>query len=715
LIDRVSYFNEESGFAVLRVQVKNRREPVTVVGTMPAANAGEWLTAEGIWVRDKDHGLQLKATLLKSTPPSTREGIEKYLGSGMVKGIGPVYAKKLVHKFGETIFDIIENASARLQEVEGIGPGRRKKIKEAWAEQRHIRQIMVFLHSHGVSTAKAVRIFKTYGELAIEKVQQNPYVLAKDISGIGFKTADQIAQKLGIPPDSQLRARAGLSHILDEAASQGHCALPRAILIDQTLRLLDVKEEIPAAALLQMLQARELFLEHIRDEELVFLPKLKSAEESVAARVIELGSSDSGYPPIHLERALEWFEKKSGKSLSPSQVEALKKAFSTRALVITGGPGVGKTTLLEAILAIATAKKIKCLLCAPTGRAARRLSESTGLPAKTIHRLLEFQPGKGFLRNRNLPLEADLLVVDETSMVDISLMQSLMEAMPSNSNLLLVGDVDQLPSVGPGNVLRDIIESRVVPVVRLTEIFRQAAGSKIITNAHKVNSGFMPEMDRSDQISDFYFIEREQPEEILATLKDLIATRIPARFKVDPMKDIQALSPMNRGLLGIRELNLHLQSLLNPSKADAPFVEKFGWQFREGDRVIQTENDYQKEVFNGDIGAIKTIDPIEREITIDYEGREVIYDFGEMDQVSLGYAITIHKAQGSEFPVVVMPLAMQQYLLLQRNLIYTGLTRGKKLVVIIGQKKALATALRNNSATRRFGGLLARLESGEQI
>src|ERR1022692_4457413 len=710
LIERVTFFNEENGWAVLKVKAKGHRDQVTVLGSLPSVSAGEWVTAEGHWVQDREFGLQFRAEMLNSTAPTTKEGIEKYLGSGMVKGIGPVYAKKLVAKFGEQIFEIIETASARLEELDGIGPKRRKRIKDAWAEQKVIRQIMVFLHSNGVSTSRAVRIYKTYGENAIEKVQANPYALAKDIHGIGFKTADQIAQKIGIPVDSLIRACAGLSHVLIEATGEGHCALPLELLKDEAGKLLLVDEKIVTEALERTLAGKDLVKETINGQELIFLPHLKRAEEIIAGRSKNLAASPSTFPAIDFDKAVDWCREKTGKELAPSQRDALKLALTSRALVITGGPGVGKTTLVNTVLLILRAKKVNCLLCAPTGRAAKRLSETTGVEAKTIHRLLEVQPATGsFGRNEGNPLDCDLLVVDETSMVDVTLMANLLRALPPKASLLLVGDIDQLPSVGPGMVLRHVIESKVVPVVRLTEVFRQAAHSRIITNAHRINEGQMPEIPTKGRESDFFFIDRDEPEQISATLVEMVKTRIPAKFRLDAIRDVQVLCPMNRGSLGIRELNVRLQSELNPARPEEPVVEKFGWQFRSRDKVIQTENNYDKDVFNGDIGQIIKIDPVESEVTIRFDQREIVYDYGELDEISLAYAITIHKSQGSEFPAIVTPLAMQQYMLLQRNLVYTGITRGKKLVVLIGQRKALAMAVKNNRTENRFSGLLARL------
>lgn len=708
LIERVTFHNEETGFAVLRVKVKGHRDLVTVIGSLPAVNAGEWLTAEGRWIRDREHGLQLKADFLKCSEPTSLEGIEKYLGSGLIKGIGPVYAKKLVARFGEKVFDVIENTSAQLEQIDGIGPGRRRKIKEAWAEQRVIRDIMVFLHSHGVGTSRATRIYKTYGETAIETVRSNPYLLAQDIPGIGFKTADQVAQRLGIPADSLIRARAGLRHTLLEATTAGHCALPRETLLEQTARTLEVNASVVVEALARLLLDAEAVEDTVTGDPLVFLPTLRDAEEGIASRITALAASPPSYPAIDLEKAIAWCEQKTGTVLAPSQRAAIAEALAHRVLVITGGPGVGKTTLVNSLLAILRAKKISCLLCAPTGRAAKRLTETTGLEAKTIHRLLESQPGGGFVRGPDRPLDCDLLVVDETSMVDVPLFHKLLRALPARAHLLLVGDVDQLPSVGPGAVLADLIAR--VPVVRLTEIFRQAASSRIIVNAHRVNQGLLPEDAPGD--SDFYFVERDTPEAIQNTLLQMVRDRIPAKLSLDPIRDIQVLCPMNRGTLGARALNALLQNALNPLRPGETAVEKFGWQFRVRDKVIQTQNNYDKDVFNGDIGQIAALDPTEREALIRFDGRDVVYDFGELDEISLAYAITIHKSQGSEFPVVLLPVAMQHFLLLQRNLIYTGLTRGKKMVVLLGEKKALGLAVRNARPNARVSGLLARLQRG---
>ena len=707
LIERVTFHDEETGFFVARVQVEGERDLVTVVGRASSLNAGEWLTAEGAWVRDKDHGTQFKAENLQTSAPTSPEGIEKYLGSGLIKGIGPVYAKKLVERFGGEVFSIIDHESGRLEQVRGIGPERRRIIKAAWAEQKVVREIMVFLHSNGVSTSRAVRIYKTYGDESIEKVRANPYVLARDIPGIGFKTADVIAMKIGIPVDSILRARAGLLHVLAEGSGSGHCALPRDMLLEKAQALLEMDAAILVRALGEMEEMREIVQDSISGDDWLFLPALRHAEERIASALAALAAQPAGYPPVDAEKAIAWLHEKNGIALAPSQAEALRQALQSRVLVITGGPGVGKTTLVNAILTVLRAKKVDCLLCAPTGRAAKRLSETTGLEAKTIHRLLEYGNG-GFTRNATRPLACDLLVADETSMLDAPLMSKLLQALPSRAHLLLVGDVDQLPSVGPGSVLADIIRSGVVPVVRLTEIFRQAADSRIIVNAHRINSGQMPEAEKT---SDFFFIEREEAEAVVETILELVSTRIPRRWRLDAVRDIQVLCAMNRGSLGTTQMNRLLQERLNPRRDGEASVEKFGWEFRVRDKVLQTRNNYDKEVFNGDIGEIVRIDDCEHEVEIRFDGRAVVYDFNEMDELSLAYAITIHKSQGSEFPAVVMPLAMQQYLLLQRNLLYTGVTRGRQLVVLVGQKKALQMAIRNSDSKRRFTALAERLRA----
>jgi len=710
-VERVTFHNEENGFCVLKVKIQGRKEPVSVLGTLPSVAAGEWITGQGTWEQDRDHGVQLRAHKLKTQPPTSLEGIEKYLGSGMIKGIGPVYATKLVNKFGDQVFDIIENQSKRLEEVEGIGRERRQRIKEAWAEQKVVRDIMIFLHAHGIGTNRAVRIYKTYGSDAVDLIRNDPYRLARDIHGIGFHSADSVAEKLGFEADSLLRARAALEHLLDQATGEGHCALPQSELIEGTTQLLQIDESVVQEAFARHLRDDKIMTEKIEGEELVFLPYLREAEERITRTLRRLAEASEPEPPIDAAKAIPWVEEKTGRPLSPSQHQALTTALRSPVVVITGGPGVGKTTLVQSLLKILTAKKLKCVLAAPTGRAAQRLAEATGLEASTLHRLLEFQPARGgFQRNASNPLEGDVVVVDEISMVDVPLMSRLLDALPRKARLILVGDADQLPSVGPGLVLADTIRSGLIPVVHLTEIFRQAGDSRIITGAHSINRGDIPDIFETSKDSDFVFIDREDTEECAATLVSMVRDRLPKHLGVDPIQDIQILSPMHRGNLGIKELNIRLQEALNPRSEFRAEHQLYGNLFRVGDKVIQTSNNYDKEVFNGDIGRIQSLDKEEKQLLIRFGKRDLVYEFSELDELELAYAITIHKSQGSEFPVVVIPLAMQQYLLLQRNLLYTGVTRGKRMVVLIGQKKALGTAVRNESTRNRHGGLLYRLK-----
>ncbi len=704
LVERVTFHSTESGFCVLRVKARGHRDLVTTVGHAAMISAGEWVTASGSWINDRNHGLQFKAHFLKTHAPSTLDGIEKYLGSGMIRGIGPVYAKRLVKMFGKDVFDIIEAEPERLREVEGIGPKRADKITSGWADQKVIREIMVFLHQHGVGTARAVRIFKTYGTDAVQIMSENPYRLAKDIRGIGFRTADLIAEKLGIEKTAMIRVRAGISFALTEAMGDGHCGLPRADLIGLAGKLLEVPAPLIENALAEELAEETVTADCVGDADCIFLTGLYLAERGIAEQLKRICAGSLPWPDIDADKALPWIEQKTGLSLAESQAEAVRLALKSKVMVVTGGPGVGKTTIVNSILRILAAKHVKLLLCAPTGRAAKRMTEATGMEAKTIHRLLEFDPKAfGFKRDLENPLECDLLVVDESSMVDVSLMQSLMKAVPSHAALLIVGDIDQLPSVGPGQVLADIIGSGAVPVVRLTEVFRQAAQSKIITTAHAINAGRLPDLTPPEGDTDFYFVPAADPEQAVPRIVELVSKRIPRKFGFDPIKDVQVLCPMNRGGVGARSLNIELQAALNP--AGEKKVERFGWTFAPGDKVMQIENDYDKDVYNGDIGMIEDVDLDEGEVAVSFDDRTVTFVFGELDTLVPAYAATIHKSQGSEYPAVVIPVMTQHYAMLQRNLIYTGVTRGKKLVVLVGQKKAVAIAVKNVSGRRRWSKL----------
>jgi len=702
-VERVTYHDEETGFAVLRVGAGRGGGTLTVTGRVPAVSAGEWLAAEGRWVVDRDHGRQFRADSILCSPPTSAEGIERYLGSGLVKGVGPACARRLVAAFGARVLEILDKYSSRLEEVDGIGPSRRKAIKAAWTEQKAVREIMLFLHANGVGTARATRIFKTYGESSIKTVRADPYRLARDITGIGFKTADAIASRLGIAADSPSRARAGIAHALSVAAASGHCGYPADGLAGEAEALLGVGRGMVEESLAGMVAAGDL----VEDHGLVYLPQLLRAESRLATGLRALAAGAPPYPAIDPAAALEWVEKKTGVRLAPGQSDAFRMAVSSRAVVITGGPGVGKTTVMRAILMALRAKKVAPLLAAPTGRAAKRLSEATGLPATTLHRLLEARPGGTFGRGSSRPLECDVLVVDEVSMLDVPLFARVVDALPPGAALILVGDADQLPSVGPGAAMAGIIASGALPVARLGEVFRQAAESAIVTNAHRINSGGLP-----TDGEDFYCLFREGAEAVSRTLLEVVCRRIPKKLGLDPMEDIQVLAPMNRGPLGVRALNTLLQDALNPLRPEDASVERFGWQFRPRDKVLQTSNDYEKEVFNGDIGRVRSIDPGAGEVVVDFAGREVPYALGELDTLVPAYAITIHKSQGSEFPAVVIPLSTGHYPMLQRNLLYTGLTRARSFAVLIAEQRALRRAVTNNPASTRHSALEARLAGG---
>ncbi len=703
-VERVTFHNEESGFCVLRVQARGHRDLVTVVGHAAVVSPGEHVQASGTWVTDRTHGRQFRAAYLTSAAPDTREGIERYLASGLMRGVGPHFARRLVEAFGTEVFDVIEHAPARLRDVPGIGPQRASRIVEGWQAQRNVREIMVFLHAHGVGTSRAVRIHKTYGSDAIALIREDPFRLARDIRGIGFLSADRIARSLGVEPTAMVRVRAGCGHVLLQALDEGHAGLPGGELLTRAATLLGVEATLVERAVALEVREGRLVADSVRGEPCVFLAGLHAAERAIAQRLVALAAAPLPWTPIDAERAIAWVEGRLGMTLAPQQREALRLAVSSKVLVITGGPGVGKTTLVNAILRVLGARAVRPALCAPTGRAAKRLAETTGIEARTIHRLLEIDPHSGrFRRDERQPLDHDLVVVDETSMVDIPLMHALVRALPSRAALLLVGDVDQLPSVGPGQVLADVIDSGRVPVVRLTEVFRQAAQSRIVLASHRINRGELPDLAVPAGASDFYFVDAADADDAARKVVELVRARIPQRFGLDAVRDVQVLCPMNRGSAGTHALNASLQQALNPGAQ--PRLERFGSTFSPGDRVMQIENDYDKEVYNGDLGRVRTIDTVREEVLVDFDGRVVSYAFGELDQVVLAYATTIHKSQGSEYPAVVVPLTTQHYTMLQRRLVYTAVTRGKKLVVVVGQKKALAIAVRGGATLRRWSKL----------
>lgn len=710
-VERVTYHNDETGFCVLKVNVENRKTPVTVVGSIPHIVPGEGITAGGEWINDRQHGRQFKAQFLRGSPPDSIEGIERFLGSGLIKGIGPTYAGKLVQHFGKEIFDIIERESARLEEVEGIGKTRRLRIKESWIQAREIRAIMAFLMSNGISTARAFRIYKRYGDQAIPTVQRDPYCLARDIKGIGFKSADQIAMKMGLSPTSDLRARAGVEHVLLEFTSNGHCACLLDDLIEQAASILQIDTPIIQSAVEHGLSEHRLIREELEGQRLIYLALLHENEVSLAQRLLALQHGPYPSPPIAVEKAVAWAESRMGLALAPAQRDAVARALTAKVSIITGGPGVGKTTLVRAIIQILAAKKVAVSLCAPTGRAAKRLTETTGLEAKTIHRLLEFEPGRGsFKYDTRNPLEGDVFIVDESSMLDLPLANALVRALPRHAALVLVGDVDQLPSVGPGSVLKDIISSQCFPVAQLNEIFRQAEGSSIVVNAHAVNRGESPVSGAPGSGSDFFIIEEEDPEKAAAVILRLVSRQVPAKFKLKPIQDIQVLAPMLRGSLGARTLNARLQETLNPA---GDSLERFGTVFREHDKVMQLENDYDKDVFNGDVGYVQRIDSADEQMIVRFGDRFVRYEFNELDELAPAYAITVHKSQGSEYPCVVIPVHTQHYMMLQRNLLYTAITRGRKLVILVGTRKAIAMAVNRKDVDHRLTGLRWRLQQGE--
>ncbi len=719
-IEHVTFTNADTGFTIARVRVEGKDEPVTVVGTLLAPVPGEVLEMEGDWAHHPRFGEQFKVERFTTTVPATVHGIRRYLGSGLIKGLGPVMAGRIVDRFGRETLDIIEERIEWLAEVEGVGPKRIAMVAGAWKAQREIREVMLFLQSHGVGTGYAVRIFRRYGSRAAALVRENPYRLATDIEGIGFLTADRIAEKIGFPRDAPMRVAAGILYVLQQLADEGHVFFPAGALADRVRGALEVGSELIAAALQSLAAEQQLFIEEAlpaapgeaAGERAVYLAALHLCEASAAARLKALLEVPPRPPALDAEKALAWVERRLSITLSENQQAAVRGAAVRKVLVITGGPGTGKTTIVTAILKIFAHLRARVLLAAPTGRAAKRMSEATGEEARTIHRLLEYHPQKGgFQRDEKNPLACDLLIVDEASMIDTVLAHHLLKAVPPSARLVLVGDVNQLPSVGPGSVLADIIDSGAVPVVRLTHIFRQASRSRIVVNAHRINEGLMPELEAGaagDPEQDFFFIEREDPEKALEVILELVTQRVPRRFGFDPLREVQVLTPMHRGVVGASNLNRRLQAALNPGEGGVARGERV---FRAGDKVMQVRNNYDKEIFNGDIGRIGAVSMDRRELTVVFEDRELLYDFSELDELVHAYAVSVHKAQGSEYPAVIFPVLTQHYLLLQRNLVYTAVTRARRLAVIVGTRRALTLALKSRRGDHRFTRLRERLQS----
>jgi exodeoxyribonuclease V alpha subunit len=714
LLERITYYNEENSFVVAKLQEDGKKGLTTIVGNLTGINPGESLRLTGRWVQNRRFGEQFQVETFELVTPATLYGIQKYLGSGLIRGIGPVMAERIVKKFGLNTLEVIEKMPGRLSDVEGIGPKRISMITLAWEEQKGIKEIMIFLQGRGVSATYSAKIYKEYGNRAIGVVRENPYRLARDIQGIGFITADRIAQQMGVDPNSLIRAKAGLLHILHELTEEGHVYYPEKDLIRKSREVLKVDQEKIFQAITELAAEKEIFVEEINtdgNQRVAYLAPFHRAETEVAQKLKGLIESRSSVRPIRPEKAIEWIQERMKIELAQKQKEAILSAATSKVLIITGGPGTGKTTIIRAILRIFQQLKLRVLLAAPTGRAAKRMSEATSWEARTIHRLLEYSPREGgFRKNQDHPLETDVVIIDETSMVDIVLFYNLLKAVPLHVHLILVGDVDQLPSVGPGNVLRDMIDSDLFTVVTLTEIFRQAQESMIVVNAHRVHQGDFPVLKEMEgkETTDFYFVPEEDPEKILNKIITLSTERIPQQFGFHPVREIQILTPMYKGIIGVNNLNLELQKRLNP---DPPGINHGSRFFGQGDKVMQIVNNYDREVFNGDIGWIAGIDRENREVKVDFDGRVIPYDFSDLDEIVLAYAISIHKSQGSEYPAVILPVTTQHYLLLQRNLIYTAMTRAKKLVVLIGTHRALGIAIRNNKPRLRFTYLSERLKS----
>ena len=719
-IERITYSDAESGYAVLRIAVKSYPDLVTAVGTIASPAVGEVLSMKGLWTDHPKFGSQFKIVEYRSFAPSSIQGIEKYLGSGLIKGIGPSIAEKIVSLFGAEAFKILDTKPEKLLEIEGIGDKKAAAIHEAWLEQREMRGVMLFLQSYGIGTGYALRVFRHYGSASVQVLQENPYRLAVDIFGIGFVTADKIASSMGFSKESPLRIRAGVLHVINELTRDGHVFVPIEELTASASEILSVSPELVEKGIEDGRLNQELIIEWYMDIEgkddcAVYLPPFHYAEVHSAKNLCRILSSPFNGQYAAPDVVIPWVQQELGISFPGQQTEALKTALSSQVMVITGGPGTGKTTLIKAIIKIRSARGFRIMLAAPTGRAAKRMTEATGHEAKTIHRMLEYtgssMAGGDFMKNETNTLDCDLLVVDEASMIDQILFHHLLKAIPKDASVVFVGDVDQLPSVGPGNVLKDIIDSGVCPVVHLKEIFRQGEESMIVVNAHKINSGEMPCFDdKSNGTSpcDFYFIEQNDPDKALEIIKELVTLRIPQKFGFDPVKDIQVLTPMHRGSVGTTRLNSELREVLNIQHGSK--VQRMGRIVQEGDKVMQICNNYEKDVYNGDIGTVLRIDGEESKVIVEMDSGRVSYDFSELDELIHAYAVSIHKSQGSEYPAVVIPIMTQHYMMLQRNLLYTGITRGKKLVVLVGTKKAVAIAVKNDKTRKRYTRLAGRLK-----
>lgn len=705
-VERITFQNAENGYTVLQLKRPKATDCVCVIGFMPDIRPGETIRCFGQWKQHLVYGKQFEVAKHRVEAPADIVGIKKYLGSGLIKGIGPTYAARIVEQFGIDTLNIIDQEPNKLLQVAGLGSKRLEKIKQCWADQKSIREVMVFLQTYGVSPAYAQKIFKSYGEQSIHKVKDNPFSLARDIFGIGFKTADTIAGKMGIAKNSPMRIEAGIEFVLSELANDGHTCYPVSLFLEEAKLILEVAVEQIHERLHLLKNENRIELTDLIHEgqktPFIWMRPLFLAEVGIAREIKRLKQVPSALREIDTDKAVAWVQEQLKIELAPNQKIAVSNALKDKTLIITGGPGTGKSTITNAILTITEKLTGKILLAAPTGRAAKRMGEITGKKASTLHSLLEFDfKGSGFKRNRQSPLDCDLIIVDEASMIDTFLMYSLLKAVPDQARVILVGDINQLPSVGPGNVLKDMIASRAIPVSQLHEIFRQAAGSKIITNAHRINQGQIPDL-HSHQDSDFFFIECLEAEQVLDTIVKLVVQRLPNKYGFNPISEIQVLAPMKKGAIGTENLNIVLQETLNPKEAT---LVRFGQKFLVGDKVMQIRNNYTKGVYNGDVGIIQEIDMEEELVRVQMDDKQIDYDFADLNEIVLAYAVSVHKYQGSECPCVVMPVHTSHFKLLHRNLLYTGVTRGKKLVVLVGTKKALFIAVKNDEIKNRYTGL----------